>query len=122
MVRAVCKYQLSRLPWLSALTFVTKHRNIITASRVIFCEPVWQADVETQAIKRVHRIGQTKPVSVKTLAIRATAEEAMVARRDALKRGLGAAGGKLPSLAEDNVMREFIAVRHPLTCRAWTLD
>ena len=35
----------------------------------------------------------------------------MVARRDALKRGQGAAGGKLPSLEEDNVMREFIAVR-----------
>ncbi|EKM55021.1 uncharacterized protein PHACADRAFT_142857 [Phanerochaete carnosa HHB-10118-sp] len=83
--------------------------NIITASRIIFCEPVWQADVETQAIKRVHRIGQTKPVSVKTVAIRGTAEEAMVSRRDALKRGLGAAGGKLPNIAEDNVMREFIA-------------
>ncbi|GJE96414.1 DEAD/DEAH box helicase [Phanerochaete sordida] len=85
--------------------------NIITASRVIFCEPVWQADVETQAIKRVHRIGQTKAVFVKTLAIRDTAEEVMVTRRDALKRGLGAAGGKLPNLAEDNVMRELIA--HP---------
>ena len=48
---------------------------------------------------------------MKTLAIRDTAEEVMVTRRDALKRGLGAAGGKLPNLAEDNVMRELIAVR-----------
>ncbi|KZT02347.1 uncharacterized protein LAESUDRAFT_685590, partial [Laetiporus sulphureus 93-53] len=72
--------------------------NLVTASRVIFCEPVWQADVETQAIK-------TKPVTVKTLAIRGTAEEAMVTRREALKQR----GGKQIKMLDDLSMRDFIA-------------
>ena len=65
---------------------------------------------------KFHRFPQALPVkinhccAVKTLAIRSTSEEMMVARREALKRGLGVSGGKFPKLADDSTMRDFIAV------------
>jgi len=80
--------------------------NLVSASRVIFCEPVWKADVEAQAIKRVHRIGQTKPITVKTLAIRNSAEELMISRRAQLKNQDQKVSS---SLTDDFTMRNFIA-------------
>ncbi|KAI8093001.1 P-loop containing nucleoside triphosphate hydrolase protein [Halteromyces radiatus] len=58
--------------------------DLSSASRVYFVSPVWQAAMEQQAIKRAHRIGQTKPVYVETLVIRNSIEDALLKRRNVI--------------------------------------
>ncbi|KAL9129832.1 MAG: hypothetical protein Q9217_001830 [Psora testacea] len=55
--------------------------HIASASRVFFVNPVWQPNVEAQAIKRAHRIGQSLPVYVETLVLKDTLEDQMLQRR-----------------------------------------
>jgi hypothetical protein len=55
--------------------------HIASASRVFIVNPIWRSNVESQAIKRAHRIGQTKPVFVETLVLKDTLEEKMLHRR-----------------------------------------
>lgn len=45
--------------------------NLIEATGVVLMEPYWNSAVENQAVDRVHRIGQTKPVSVLRLIAKA---------------------------------------------------
>ncbi|KAG0182111.1 hypothetical protein DFQ29_005805 [Apophysomyces sp. BC1021] len=55
--------------------------DLSSATRVYFVSPVWQTAMELQAIKRAHRIGQTKPVYVETLVIRNSIEHELLKRR-----------------------------------------
>lgn len=55
--------------------------HVASASRVFIVNPIWRPNVESQAIKRAHRIGQTKPVFVETLVLKDTLEEKMLRRR-----------------------------------------
>lgn len=54
--------------------------NINKASRVFFINPPCQQGTERQAIKRAHRIGQTKPVFVETLVLNDTIEAGIFER------------------------------------------
>ncbi|KAK9472340.1 P-loop containing nucleoside triphosphate hydrolase protein [Dipodascopsis tothii] len=58
--------------------------NVSAASRVFFVNPVWQPNIEAQAMRRAHRIGQTRPVYVETLVLEGTIEEDLVRRREAM--------------------------------------
>ncbi|KAL4891934.1 P-loop containing nucleoside triphosphate hydrolase protein [Aspergillus ambiguus] len=58
--------------------------HIANASRVFIVNPIWQPNVESQAIKRAHRIGQRRPVFVETLVLKDTLEDRMLKRRKAM--------------------------------------
>ncbi|KAL4752827.1 hypothetical protein BDW72DRAFT_211180 [Aspergillus terricola var. indicus] len=58
--------------------------HIAQASRVYIVNPIWQPNIESQAIKRAHRIGQTRPVFVETLVLRGTLEDKILQRRKAM--------------------------------------
>lgn len=60
--------------------------NVNQASRVYFINPVCRPSTEAQAVKRAHRIGQTKPVYVETLILTGTIEEAMFERSKTMTR------------------------------------
>ena len=79
--------------------------NLSSASRVFFVNPPWRPDVEAQAIKRAHRIGQTRPVHIETLVLEGTIEEAMFERAAKMTRREHLAA-KL--LEEDEDMRTII--------------
>lgn len=56
--------------------------DISSASRVYFINPVLSRQVEAQAVKRAHRMGQIKPVYVEILVMKGTIEEMIVKRRE----------------------------------------
>ncbi|SCV73996.1 BQ2448_6426 [Microbotryum intermedium] len=58
--------------------------NLTAASRVVMLEPLWQPDLEIQAIKRAHRLGQTRPVDLSILVVRGSYEDALLQRRSQL--------------------------------------
>jgi hypothetical protein len=60
--------------------------NINKASRIFFINPPCMPHIEAQAIKRAHRIGQTREVFVETLVLRGTVEEAIWRRSKQMTR------------------------------------
>ena len=80
--------------------------HVASASRVFFVNPVWQPKIEAQAIKRAHRIGQSRPVYVETLVLQDTLEDEMRGRRKAMSFEEARLAEKSP--LDDNVMSDII--------------
>lgn len=80
--------------------------HIAQASRVFIVNPIWQPNVESQAIKRAHRIGQTRPVYVETLVLRDTLEDHMLRRRKEMSEAEIQHAEK--SLLDDTAMNDII--------------
>ncbi|KIX06333.1 uncharacterized protein Z518_04309 [Rhinocladiella mackenziei CBS 650.93] len=80
--------------------------HVASASRVFIVSPIWQPSVESQAIKRAHRIGQTRPVYVETLVLRGTLEEKILKRRKQMSNAEHVKAEK--SLLDDGTMNGII--------------
>ncbi|OJJ40644.1 hypothetical protein ASPWEDRAFT_22808 [Aspergillus wentii DTO 134E9] len=80
--------------------------HIANASRVFIVNPIWQPTVESQAIKRAHRIGQTRPVFVETLVLKDTLEDKILKRRKEMSDAEIQQAEK--DLLDDNTMSTII--------------
>lgn len=76
-----------------------------SASRIYFISPVLNPQVEAQAIGRVRRISQRKPVSVETLVLRGSVEEVVVRRRSEMTQ---AEMRKCRSILDDRLIYDWI--------------
>ena len=79
--------------------------NLPSASRIYFVNPVCRPNVEAQAIKRAHRIGQTRRVYVETLLLKGTIEEKM---HDRSKRMTQSEHREASHLEDDLKIKEII--------------
>jgi hypothetical protein len=79
--------------------------DLSSANRVYFVNPVFNKQVEAQAVKRAHRIGQFKPVYVETLVLRDSIEEVIVERKKAMSNE---EQKKCKSVLDDQTMYDWI--------------
>ncbi len=56
--------------------------NLTCASQCVILDPFWNPFVEAQAIDRIHRIGQLKPVKVHRIVIAGTVEDRILALQE----------------------------------------
>ncbi|KAH8098633.1 hypothetical protein JL720_1591 [Aureococcus anophagefferens] len=73
--------------------------NLTNANVLCLCEPALDAAPEEQAVMRVHRIGQTRPVTVLKFFAAGTVDARVLARRE--RRGEKSEGAAMAAVAAD---------------------
>ena len=73
--------------------------NLTNANVLCLCEPALDAAPEEQAVMRVHRIGQTRPVTVLKFLAAGTVDARVLARRE--RRGEKSEGAAMAAVAAD---------------------
>lgn len=79
--------------------------NVPSASRVFFVNPVLNKQIEAQAVKRAHRIGQSRPVYVETLVLKGSVEEVILERRNVMSND---EQKKCKTILDDKPMYDWI--------------
>lgn len=58
--------------------------ELISASRIVFLEPIWSSDLESQALSRAWRQGQTRPVRAEILVIEDGWDDSIWKRKESM--------------------------------------
>jgi len=77
--------------------------NLVAASHVFLLDPWWNPAAEEQAIDRVHRLGQTKPVFVTHFIIQGSVEEKILELQEKKKAIIKGALGNGPRSKENRL-------------------
>jgi superfamily II DNA or RNA helicase len=85
--------------------------NISSASRIFFVNPVNRPSIEAQALKRAHRIGQTRAVHAETLILKGTIEEEIFERARKMSRADHQVARELD---DDDGIRSIIQSAQPM--------
>ncbi|KAI8817873.1 SNF2 family N-terminal domain-containing protein [Fimicolochytrium jonesii] len=103
--------------------------NLTSANRVYVLDPHWNSSVQTQAIDRVYRLGQVKPVTVVQLIVAGTIEERILeiqAKKDRLVedafRGFKQGGGRVEDASSRRARVESDLRVRPKCCHAIVIE
>ncbi|KAF9050043.1 P-loop containing nucleoside triphosphate hydrolase protein [Panaeolus papilionaceus] len=88
--------------------------NITTANNIIIMDPWWNPFVEEQAIARVYRIGQTRPVEVFRLIAPDTVENRMVETQERKRTEITTFLDRTASIMKGRDKRRFSILLRPL--------